>query len=264
MPRSLPIYLPVRLGHRAVDALADVGRVARLAHASLSRIWQPPRLPRDYLVQAMQVGVRSLPLALAMSAFGGMVMAFQMGYGLELFGARDVIGQTTVVSLLREITPILTGLVVGGRMSAGMAAEIGGMAVTEQLDAMRALGADPLQRLVAPRLVAACATLPLLVAFADGIGFLGAMLIAWWQYDVSPHVFTRGVIEFVTASDFLSGLVKAVAFAFLIASIACSEGLRARGGAAGLGRTTIRAVVASSLTVLAADLLLTKLMLPWN
>lgn len=254
----------VSLGQSAVDLLIGVGHVARVTQASLSRIGQPPRHLREHLVQMTQIGVRSLPLALPMAAFGGMVMAFQMGYGLQLFGARDFIGQTTIVSLLREITPILTGLVVGGRMSAGMAAEIGGMAVTEQLDAMRALGADPLQRLVAPRLVAACVTMPMLVLFADVVGFLGAMFVAWGQYAVSPRLFTQGVVAFITPSDFFSGLIKAVVFAFLISTIACTEGLRARGGAEGLGRTTTRAVVASSLAVLAADLLLTKLMLPWK
>src|SRR5439155_8469237 len=130
------------------------------------------------------------------------------------FGAKLYIGQTTVTALFREIGPILTALVVGARIGAGIAAELAGMAVTEQTDAMRALGADPLQRLVAPRLVATVLALPLLTVCADGVGFFGGMIVASLQYGVSPSLYTHGVLDFVTVSDYLSGLYKTVVFGF--------------------------------------------------
>ena len=216
---------------------------------------------RNYAYQVLQVGARSLALATVMAAFAGMVMAFQFGYGLERFGAKLYIGQTTVTALVRELGPILTALVAGGRIGAGIAAELGGMAVTEQLDAVRALGADPLQRLVAPRLLATTMALPLLAVCADAVGAGGGMVVAWLQYGVSPRLYVNGVYDFVTIGDFGSGLAKATVFGACIGAISCAAGLRARGGTEGVGRATTQAVVAGALVVLGADFILTKLML---
>jgi len=198
-----------------------------------------------------------------MAAFAGMVMALQFGYGLERFGAKLYIGQTTVTAICRELGPILTALVVGGRVGAGIAAELGGMAVSEQVDAVRALGADPLQRLVAPRLLAVVVALPILTVFADLIGLAGGMLIARVQYGVSSRLYLRGAYDFVTIGDFSSGVVKSVVFALVIGGVACASGLSAKGGTEGVGRATTSAVVWSSLSVLAADVLLTKLLM-WS
>jgi phospholipid/cholesterol/gamma-HCH transport system permease protein len=142
-----------------------------------------------------------------------------------------------------------------------MAAELGVMAVTEQLDGMRVLGADPLQRLVAPRVLAAMIALPLLCVFADAVGFVGGMIVASAEYDVSPYLFTRGVLDFITVGDFVSGLFKSLVFGLCIASIACDAGMHATGGTEGVGRATTRAVVASALTCLATDFVLTKLLM---
>ncbi len=247
------------IGHELTETFAAFGQLFLLVSHAFTRIFRRPLQLRAFIYQIVQIGVRSLPLALTMAMFAGMVLAFQFGFGLERFGAKIYIGQTTVTALFRELGPILTALVVGGRIGAGIAAELGGMAVNEQLDAVRALGADPVQRLVAPRLVATMFTLPLLAICADIIGLLGGMAIAALQYGVSPRLFTRGVIDFVTVSDFASGIAKTLIFGLIIGAVSCHEGMRARGGTEGVGRATTRAVVSSALAVLAADFFLTKL-----
>jgi phospholipid/cholesterol/gamma-HCH transport system permease protein len=215
----------------------------------------------DIVYQLEEVGIRSLGLVVTMAAFAGMVLAFQFGYGLERFGAKLYIGQTTVTAIVRELGPILTALVAGGRIGAGIAAELGGMAVTEQLDAVRALGADPVTRLVAPRIVAVTIAMPLLAIVADAVGTLGGLVVAWLQYGVPPRLFITGVEGFVTISDFFSGMTKALVFGLIVGVIASLEGVRAGGGTEGVGRATTRAVVSSALAVLGADFILTKLML---
>lgn len=241
--------------------LAALGRVTLLAGRSARSIAGRSVRLADIAYQVQAVGVRSLGLVVTMAVFAGMVLAFQFGYGLERFGAKLYIGQTTVTALVRELAPILTALVAGGRIGAGIAAELGGMAVTEQIDAVRALGADPVQRLVAPRILAVAIALPLLTVVADAVGTLGGLVIGWLQYGVPPRLFVTGVEDFVTIGDFTSGLAKAIVFGLIIGVIASSTGMRASGGTEGVGRATTRAVVSSSLTVLAADFLLTKLML---
>jgi phospholipid/cholesterol/gamma-HCH transport system permease protein len=250
------------VGHKFADAvLVQLGRLVLLVGRTTRGIASRSVRVRDVAYQLQAVGVRSLGLVITMAAFSGMVLAFQFGYGLERFGAKLYIGQTTVTALVRELGPILTALVAGGRIGAGIAAELGGMAVTEQIDAVRALGADPVQRLVAPRVLAVAIAMPLLTVVADAIGTAGGLVIAWLQYGVPPRLFVSGVEDFVTIGDFSSGLLKALVFGTIIGVISCSAGLRASGGTEGVGRATTRAVVAAALTVLGADFLLTKLML---
>jgi phospholipid/cholesterol/gamma-HCH transport system permease protein len=249
-----------RLGHRVDEVIIGFGRFVHLAGAALWRVVKHPARLVTFAYQVMQIGVHSLALGVTMSAFAGMVLAFQFGFGLERFGAKLFIGQVTVTAIFRELGPILTALVVGARVGAGIAAELGGMAVTEQIDAVRALGADPVRELVAPRIVACTLALPLLTVVSDLIGIVGGMLVASLQYGVGPRLFLHGVYEFVTISDFMSGLTKSVFFGFLVGVIACQEGLRTTGGTEGVGRATTRAVVAIALSVLCADFILTKLM----
>ena len=250
------------VGHQFSDhVLASLGRVTLLVGSTARSVGSRSVRLRDIAYQLQAAGVRSLGLVVTMAAFAGMVLAFQFGYGLERFGAKLYIGQTTVTALVRELGPILTALVAGGRIGAGIAAELGGMAVTEQLDAVRALGADPVQRLVAPRIVAVAIAMPLMTVVADAVGTLGGLVVGWLQYGVPPRLFVSGVEDFVTIGDFGSGLVKAVVFGLIVGVIACSTGMRTSGGTEGVGRATTTAVVSSALTVLAADFLLTKLML---
>jgi phospholipid/cholesterol/gamma-HCH transport system permease protein len=250
-----------RIGRATTDGLAQLGSVTHLLAGASRRALRHPVQPRGYLYQTLQVGVRSIPLAATMSAFAGMVMALQFGYGLERFGAKLYIGQTTVTAILRELGPILTALVVGARVGAGIAAELGGMVVTEQVDAVRALGADPLQRLVAPRLFAVAVGLPILTVLADGVATAGSMLVATLQYGVSARLFLRGAYDFVTLGDFSSGIFKSLAFAIVIGGVACSAGLSATGGTEGVGRAATRAVVWGALGVLFTDVFLAKLLL---
>jgi phospholipid/cholesterol/gamma-HCH transport system permease protein len=246
------------MGGFVEENLASLGDLALLSGRAARRV-RGLRIS-DLVYQIVQVGVRSLPLALSMSLFAGMVLAFQFGHNLERFGARLFIGQVTVTAILRELGPILTALVVGGRISAGIAAELGGMMVTEQVDAVRALGADPVVRLVAPRILAVTISMPLLAILADVVGTIGAIAIAWIQYDVGPRLFLNGVYDFVGIGDFGSGLFKALAFGAAIGAISCHEGMRAAGGTEGVGRAATRAVVISGLTSLILDFLLTKLL----
>jgi phospholipid/cholesterol/gamma-HCH transport system permease protein len=250
------------IGHKFADGvLANLGRLFLLIGSTAKGMVHQSVRVRDLAYQLLAVGVRSLGLVVTMAAFAGMVLAFQFGYGLERFGAKLYIGQTTVTALVRELGPILTALVAGGRIGAGIAAELGGMAVTEQIDAVRALGADPLQRLVAPRILAVALAMPLLTVVADVVGFFGGLVVAWLQYGVPPRLFVNGVYDFVTMSDFGSGLLKALVFGCIVGVISCSAGMRAQGGTEGVGKATTRAVVAAALTVLGADFLLTKIML---
>ena len=250
------------IGRRFEDlVLARVGALTLLLGRTARTIGRRRVRVRDVAYQIQAVGVQSLALVVTMAVFAGMVLAFQFGYGLERFGAKLYIGQTTVTALVRELGPIMTALVAGGRIGAGIAAELGGMAVTEQLDAVRALGADPIRRLIAPRILAVTIALPLLTVVADAVGTAGGLVVGWLQYGVPPRLFVSGVESFVTIEDFGSGLVKALVFGLIVGVISCSSGMRATGGTEGVGRATTRAVVAAALTVLGADFLLTKLML---
>ena len=261
-PREAAADAFERVGESFTDTvLLRVGAMALLVGRSARSLAARSVRVRDIAYQLMAIGVHSLALVVTMALFAGMVLAFQFGYGLERFGAKLYIGQTTVTALVRELGPIMTALVAGGRIGAGIAAELGGMAVTEQLDAVRALGADPVQRLVAPRILAVTIAMPLLAIIADAVGMLGGLAVGWLQYGVPPRLFVSGVEDFVTIGDFGSGLIKSVVFGAIVGGIATAEGLRTTGGTEGGGRATTRAVVVAALSVLAADFILTKLML---
>ena len=231
-----------------------VGRTARGIAGRSVRV-------RDVAYQVQAVGVRSLGLVVTMAAFAGMVLAFQFGYGLERFGAKLYIGQTTVTALVRELGPILTALVAGGRIGAGIAAELGGMAVTEQLDAVRALGADPLQRLVAPRILAVTLAMPLMTSWptpsAAPAGSWSAGCSTACRRGCSSAA-SRASSPSATSARACSSRSSSASSS---ASSPASAGMNASGGTEGVGRATTRAVVAAALTVLATDFVLTKLML---
>ena len=235
---SAPTRLVGWLGEQTLGALAGLGQVFLLLSRSARRALRRPWQLGNYVYQVVQVGVHSLSLGITMAVFAGMVLAFQFGYGLERFGAKLYIGQITVTALFRELGPMLTALIVGARIGAGMAAELGGMAVTQQIDAARALGGDPWQRLVAPRLLATTLSLPLLSVVSDVVGSFGGMIVAWAEYEVPPHLFIRGVYDFVTVGDFLTGIIKSAVFGLIIATLSCREGMRAEGGTEGVGEAT--------------------------
>ena len=193
------------------------------------------------------------------SLFIGMVMTIQFAFGLSRFGGVEYIPRVVVLSFARELAPTLTAVIVGGRVGSGMAAEVGAMNVTEQVDAIRALGADPAKKLVLPRVVAAMIVLPILSMYALALGTVGAIVICDTQFDITPQFFITSSLESVLLDDFWSGIAKTPVFGFLIAIIGCHFGLRTKGGTEGVGTSTTRTVVVVSIAILVADFMLTKL-----
>jgi phospholipid/cholesterol/gamma-HCH transport system permease protein len=209
--------------------------------------------------QMDSLGVKSMGIVAVTSLFIGMVMTIQFAYGLRRFGGLEYIPRVVVLSFARELAPTLTAVIVGGRIGSGMAAEVGAMNVTEQVDAIRALGADPAKKLVWPRVIAAMLVLPVLSIYALVLGTVGAVVICDAQFGISPQFFMRSSLESVLLEDVWSGLAKTPVFGFLIAIIGCHFGLRTTGGTEGVGTSTTRTVVVVSISILVADFILTKL-----
>ncbi len=243
---------------RLAAAFAAVGEVVLLGGRALAALPRRPFEGASLARQAYLQGNRALPLLLVMSGFAGLVLAFQFGQSLARFGAKQYIGQLTALALAREMMPVLTALVIGGRIVAGIAAELASMSVTEQIDAVRALGADPVKKLVMPRVIATTLIVPAFTVVGDVLGLLAGMLVARLEFGVSTRFYFMSVRDFLLVGDFLSGVVKAATFGLAGALVACRVGLSARGGTEGVGRATTSAVVASSLTVIVLDYLLTR------
>jgi phospholipid/cholesterol/gamma-HCH transport system permease protein len=249
-----------RLGRSVIDTVDAVGEFALLAWLTL-RAALRPRFPwLECLRQLETIGARSSTIVLITALFTGMVLALQTGIALARFGAKPYVGSVVGLSLARELGPVLTALMVGGRVGAGITAEIGAMQVTEQVDAIRSMGADPVQKLVLPRVLAATLALPLLTVMADVLGVIGGMLIAWSQFGIDPSFYVQTIVNTVTVGDFFSGIVKTFVFGWLIAMVGCSTALRTTGGTVGVGRATTQAVVVASIGVLVTDFFLTQLM----
>ena len=249
------------LGRWLQRGLEQLGDVAVLSGQTLSRALRPPFAFKAIVEQIESIGVRSLSIVLLTAIFSSMVMTVQFAVQLARFGAKDWVGNVVGLSLARELGPVLTALLVGGRVGAGIAAELGSMAVTEQLDAVRALGADPIRRLVVPRVVAAMFVLPLLSTIAVVLGVFGGAVIASMDIAVPISQFYHAALRSVTLSDFLSGVSKTVFFGFNIAIVACQRGMAARGGTVGVGRATTQTVVITSIVTLISDFFLTKFIL---
>jgi phospholipid/cholesterol/gamma-HCH transport system permease protein len=211
--------------------------------------------------QIVKIGVRSLPIVLLTALFTGMVLALQTAFAMERFGAKNYVGNVVGIALARELGPVLSALMVCGRVGAGVAAELGSMAVTEQIDAMRCLGGNPISKLVTPRVVAALIVLPGLVITADLLGIYGGLLIAILQLDISGHLFYTSLVSMITIRDFTDGLVKSGVFGVLVVLLACYNGMRTTGGTVGVGKATTITVVIGSVIIFVSDFFLTKLML---
>lgn len=249
------------MSSRAITAIERLGEVSVLAGQTFQRALTPPFRWRDLIEQIEAIGVRSISIVLLTAIFSSMVMTVQFALQLARFGAKEWVGNVVGVSLARELGPVLTALMVGGRVGAGIAAELGSMAVTDQIDAVRALGADPIKRLVVPRVLATVFVLPLLSTIAVVLGIFGGGVIASLDSDVPVSQFYNAALRSITLSDFLSGLIKTVFFGFNIAIVACHRGLSARGGTVGVGRATTETVVITSIVTLISDFFLTKLTL---
>lgn len=244
---------------RAQRALEETGSVAVLGLRFVRTLFTTRFDWRSFVYQVEQLGVKSLAIASATAVFVGMVMAIQFGFFMEKYGAKEALGKVISISEARELAPALTSLVVGSRIAAGMAAELGSMSVTEQIDAIRALGADPIRKLVVPRVVASIVIMPLIAAIALLLGLTAAMFIANVSYGIPVPQFISAALDGVTMQDYLSGLSKTPVFGFLIAILGCYFGMGTRGGTEGVGRSTTRSVVVVSITILVADALLTQI-----
>lgn len=250
-----------RLGGRVLDALDGVGEFSMLALATLRATWRPRFPAAATLEQLAAVGARSTAIVAITAVFTGMVLALQTGFALSRFGAKPYVGSIVGLSIVRELGPVLAALMVGGRVGAGIASELGSMKVTEQVDAIRVMGADPVQKLVLPRVLATTLALPLLTFTAIVLGVLGGMLVADLQFHITPRFYLQTVTTTVTLADFFAGVLKTFVFGWIIAMVGCFVGLTTEGGTAGVGRATTRAVVVASIGVLVSDFFLTKLLM---
>jgi phospholipid/cholesterol/gamma-HCH transport system permease protein len=250
-----------RFVENSQQSLDDLGGMALLLRDGTVATFARPFELKEIIYQLESLGLKSVTIALLTALFVGMVMTVQFAFGLERFGATDYVGRVIGLSITRELAPALTALVVGSRIGSGMAAELGSMAVTEQIDAIRALGADPVKKLVVPRLIACLILMPVLTIFADVVGFCGAMGVAKLQFDTPMGFFFRTALESINMQDFMSGVGKSPFFGVTIAVIGCYYGIQTRGGTEGVGRSTTRTVVACAIAVLVADFFLTKLFL---
>lgn len=228
--------------------------MGRVAHGLVSR----PFYRRDLVEQLDAIGLGSLTVVLLTGMFTGMVLALQSGMTLDQFGARPVVGRLVSASMVKELGPVLTALMVAGRVGSGIAAELGSMVVTEQIAALRALGTDPVRKLVVPRVVAGTLMLPVLTVIADAVGILGGAIISTYQLHVASSVYWNNVVQGLYPEDIWMGLIKPVILGFAVVSIGCHVGLRTRGGTQGVGRAATTAVVSGSVAVLAIDFFVTK------
>ncbi len=249
------------LGDRVLGGVEGFGEFVLLA-ARTFRAALRPRFPWHATLQQFEViAVRSLPIVALTALFTGMVLALQTAFALSRFGAKPYVGSIVGLAIVRELGPVLAALMVGGRVGAGITSELGSMTVTEQVDAIRAMGADPVQKLVLPRVLAATIGLPMLTALAIVLGVFGGGVIADLEYSIAPSFYLQTVTTTVTIGDFFAGVSKTFFFGWIIAMVGCSVGLSTTGGTEGVGRATTRTVVVASISVLVSDFFLTKLLL---
>ncbi len=246
-----------RIGRRTLAGVSLVGQVLLLAGDALRWSVRRPFRLHLFLAQSLHVGVLSLPVVVITGAFTGMVLALQTAAAFRLFGAENLVASVVSLSMTRELGPVLTGLMVAGRVASAMAAELGSMRVTEQIDALHTLATNPVQYLVVPRLWAATWTLPALVIFSDLVGILGGRFVAVGVVGTSPVVYDARAAQFLHFEDIAVGLFKATLFGFTLALLGCFHGYTVRGGAREVGRAVNRAVVQSIALILILNYLVT-------
>jgi phospholipid/cholesterol/gamma-HCH transport system permease protein len=249
------------LGSRILRLFEELGRFFQMISSAFAWSVRPPWDVKELIRQMARVGVDSVPVVFLTTLFTGMVLALQTFSGFARFGAESFVGSVVAISLTRELSPVLVGLMVTGRVGSSMAAEIGTMRVTEQIDALTAFGTEPVQYLVVPRVWAAITMMPLLVILGDAVGIYGGYLVAVQLLGANGVVYLERSFQFLDiGDDIVSGLLKAAVFGLLFSTVACVKGYYTEGGAEGVGRATTSAVVAGSLSILVADFFLTKLL----
>ena len=245
------------LGRKIISFVRYIGGMAVLFGQTLYWAFRfPPRM-REILFHMKNIGVSSLPVVFLTSLFTGMVLAFQSAYQMQKIGAEIYIASLVALSMTRELGPVLTALVVAGRIGAAITAEVGTMKVTEQIDALETLATNPVRYLVVPRFLAIVVMLPLLIIYADFIGILGGYIIGVGKLGISSSLYLRMTYEPLVLKDIFTGLLKALVFAMIICIVACFEGFNTKGGAQGVGKSTTSSVVTSFILIIAADCLFT-------
>lgn len=250
-----------RIGTQTLETIRFFGGITLLGFQSLKEMVRPPYYFFLTIEQMYLIGVRSLLLVAVTALATGSVMALQFCYGLEKFGGKLYVPKVVALSFLREMGPVFTSLLVAGRIGSGIAAEVSSMKVTQQIDAIRALGTNPIKKIVIPRVLATLFTLPLLTLFADFIGLFGGMLVTMKEAGVSSEFFIDKCIDSLRTNDFLTGLIKAAIFAIFISLTACYRGLHSEGGTKGVGDSTTYVVVTTNIFIMVSDFFLTKLFL---
>jgi phospholipid/cholesterol/gamma-HCH transport system permease protein len=248
------------IGRMVLRLLEELGRFFQMFGRTAVWSVRPPYDVPEHFRQMVRVGVDSIPVVFLTTLFTGMVLALQTFNGFARFHAESLVGSVVALSLTRELAPVLTALMVTGRVGSAMAAELGTMRVTEQIDALTALGTEPVQYLVVPRVAASILMMPLLVILGDAIGIYGGYLVAVQLLGANPVTYIENSFRFLEVSDVTSGIVKAAVFGLIFSLVACVRGYFTEGGAEGVGRSTTRAVVSGSLAILFADFFLTKLL----
>jgi len=249
------------LGDATKHSVLQVQEYARLSYHSIANLFTPPRYGQDAIQQMDDIGVGSLPIVLLSGFFIGAVMVLQTGSQFQRFGQVSLTGDIVSLALTRELGPTITGLLVAGRCSSGIASELGSMLVTEQVDAMRAMGTDPSRKLVSPRVLASLIVVPLLTTISVFIGLVGGMVASVFSLRLNATTFWQRAIAILEFSDIMQGFTKSVVFAFILSTVGCYQGLNVRGGTQGVGRATTQAVVVSSVLIIVADTFLTRLAL---
>lgn len=249
------------VGAFVVDVLEEAGRSASLLAKSIVTLRRPPYYIHAIFEQMLDVGVRSLPIVVVTAIFSGAVFALQVWEGFERYGTTSFVGPVVALAITREMVPVLASLMVSGRAGSAMAAEIGTMVVTEQIDALRTMAVDPVEYLVVPRIIATAFMLPVAVLIGDILGLWGGSLVVINLYGSGPSTYWDGIWQLLTVNDLTSGLIKSAVFGLLIAVFGCQNGFNTSGGAQGVGRATTRAVVSGSMAILISNFFLTKLLL---
>ncbi|MBO6633593.1 ABC transporter permease [Parvibaculum sp.] len=248
------------IGRVVLSTLAEIGALTRFVWLAVTHIFRPPFFWRLIAQQMLRIGYFSLPVVALTAFFTGGALALQIYYGGNTFNSESIVATIVALGITRELGPVLGGLMVAGRVSAAIAAELGTMRVTEQIDALTTLSTNPHKYLVVPRVVAAVITLPALVFIADIIGIMGGFVVGTGSLEFNPGVYIKNTVDFLDADDVISGLIKAGVFGFIIAIMGCFHGFNSKGGAQGVGRATTNAVVTASILILAANYVMTSLL----
>jgi len=248
------------VGSLSINFIEESGKISMLLWNSILLIFRRPFNLKNILKQMEEVGINSIPVVLITGAFTGAVLALQSYTGFRRFNAEAFVGTVVALSMTRELGPVLTGLMVSGRVGSAMAAELGTMQVTEQIDALYTLAVNPIKYLIVPRLLAALIMMPVLVIFADIIGIAGGYLVSVRILGSNPHIYMERTWNYLEFNDIYSGLLKACVFGIIIAIISCYQGFYTQGGAEGVGRATTKAVVLSCLLILIFNYIITALL----